>query len=180
MSYVIRASSSTTSTGTEVARLAYERHGAELFRFARRWTGDQASAEDLVQDVMVQAWRSAESFTEQRGSLRTWLFAIARNVAVDHGRRSAARSRLVLAARDASPRSEDSPMDHVLLADQVARALSTLSPEHRVAIVETYLRDRGYPEVAAELGIPESTLRSRVFHGLRALRATMGAEEVDR
>lgn len=71
-------------------------------------------------------------------------------------------------------------MEHVLLADQVARALSTLSEDQRVAIVETYLRDRGYPDVAAELGIPESTLRSRVFHGLRALRATMSAEEVER
>ncbi len=55
----------------------------------------------------------------------------------------------------------------------VEEALRRVSPEHRAALVETHLRERPYAEVAAELGIPLGTLRSRVFYGLKALRGAM-------
>ena len=58
------------------------------------------------------------------------------------------------------------------------KALRRLGEDHRVALQETYLADRPYAEVAAELGIPESTLRSRVFYGLKALRVVMEEMEV--
>lgn len=58
-------------------------------------------------------------------------------------------------------------------ADLITRALGLISHDQRTAIVETYLRDRPYAEVAAELGVSVSTLRSRVFHGLRQLRQAM-------
>lgn len=58
-------------------------------------------------------------------------------------------------------------------ADLITRALARISADQRTAIVETYLRDRSYDEVAAELGISVSTLRSRVFYGLKQLRRTM-------
>ena len=168
----------------DVALRAYREHGAELYRFARRWTGDRGAAEDLVQDVALRAWSAAGGFDPTRASLRTWLFAIARNVAIDHGRRKAVRPTTVTDPRQVDPGPVSDHVDDVLRADAVARALQTLSHDHRVAIVETYLRDRPYDEVAAELGVPASTVRSRVFHGLRAMRGTMqGAdrrEEVDR
>lgn len=68
----------------------------------------------------------------------------------------------------------------VLDVDLVTRALDMISDDHRAAIVETYLRDRPYDEVAAELGVSVSTLRSRVFYGLKQLKVavnTMGVHE---
>lgn len=165
-------SSAAHSPAEDVVRTAYREHGGELYRFARRWTGDAAAAEDLVQEVVVRAWRATARYDEQRGSLRTWLFAIARNVAIDQRRAAALRP-----ASGQPPRDDQVPIadhvDRVLAADAVVRALAEIGADQRVAIVETYLRDRPYDDVAADLGVAASTVRSRVFHGLRALRERM-------
>lgn len=165
-------SSADTASAEDLVRTAYREHGGELYRFARRWTRDETTAEDLVQDVVVRAWRGAHRYDPERGSLRTWLFAIARNAAIDQGRADALRP-----ATGQPPREDQLPIadhvDQVLAADAVVRGLATIGPDQRVAIVETYLRDRPYDDVAAELGVSASTLRSRVFHGLRALRERM-------
>jgi RNA polymerase sigma-70 factor (ECF subfamily) len=156
-----------------VVRAAYREHRGELYRFSWRWTGDAQAAEDLVQEVVVRAWRSADRYDGERGSLRTWLFAIARNVAIDHRRAQAVRPAPAGGAggTDRDERTVADRVDEVLATDEVVRGLTALTADQRVAIVETYLRDRPYDEVAADLGVSASTLRSRVFYGLKALRA---------
>ncbi len=72
-------------------REAYAAHGAELYRFALRQLGDGGAAQDVVQEVFVRAWRASGSYDPRLASLRTWLFAIARNAVVDEARRSAVR-----------------------------------------------------------------------------------------
>src|SRR4028119_591594 len=66
---------------------AYAAHGAELYRFALRHLGDGGAAQDVVQEVFLRAWRASGSFDPHLASLRTWLFAIARNVLVARARR---------------------------------------------------------------------------------------------
>src|SRR3712207_7841140 len=70
---------------------AYAAHGAELYRFALRQLGDGGAAQDVVQEVFLRAWRSADAYDPRLAGLRTWLFAIARNVVVDEVRRFAVR-----------------------------------------------------------------------------------------
>lgn len=164
---------------------AYRRHGPELHRFALRQLRDHGAAGDVVQEVFVRAWRHAERYDAEVASLRVWLFSIARNVVVDHVRR--ARSRPV----DQSPTAPaDMPehggdgllgrggrrayfSDDLATAWLVEEALTRLAPEHRAAVVETYLRGRPYGEVAVEQGVPVGTVRSRVFYGLKRLRRIM-------
>lgn len=153
----------------EGLRAAYAAHGGELFRFALRSVGDEAAAQDLVQEVFLRAWRSASSFDPGTGSLRVWLFAIARNATVDAARRRGVRPSSV----PFTPAAEPVVPDHVdasLRRWTVDEALRRVGEDHRVALVETYLRGRPYAEVAAELGVPVGTVRSRVFYGLKALR----------
>lgn len=155
-----------------LARTAYSTHGGELYRFALACLHDDAAAQDVVQETVVRAWRAADRFDPKRASLRTWLFAIARNVVRDAAAR---RTRKDVTATAPTPARD--PASQVIDRDLVERALLTLGREHREAIVETYLRDRPYREVAAQLGVSEGTLRSRVFHGLKQLRATVDAME---
>lgn len=154
---------------------AYVAHGAELFRLAQRLLLDRAAAEDAVQETFVRAWRSAARFDPARGSLRTWLFAIARNVCAE-----AAAAR----ARRPAPHDRDvrtplfvaeppDPFDAALSGWFADEAVRRLSPEHREALLHVHLLGRAYSEVADELGIPESTLRSRVYYGLRAARLAL-------
>lgn len=161
-------------------RLAYDAHGGELYRFALRATGDSGASQDIVQEVFLRAWRASDRFDPKLASLRVWLFAIARNVIVDHHRAVGARPwlrGLTDQPDDAGPPVADHS-DHLVHGWVIAEALERVGEEHRVALRETYLRDRPYAEVAEELGIPVGTLRSRVFYGLKALRAVLDEMEV--
>lgn len=159
-------------------RSAYDAHGAELYRFARRALGDDGQAEDAVQEAFMRAWRASDRYDPARSSQRTWLYAILRNVVIDQVR--ARRSRPALAPDGADTSGwraghDDDTIDQVLTSWQVDAALGTLAEEHRRALVEVHWRGRPYADVAAELGIPEGTVKSRVYYGLRAMRVALEA-----
>lgn len=150
-------------------REAYAAHAGELYGFALRSLGDTGLAEEAVQETFVRAWRAGDRFDPEIGSLRTWLFAILRNVAIDLGRARAVRPKV--AESGIEPSVE--PLEQALLSWQVEEALRRLGEDHRRVLVETYYRGRPYAEVGAELGIPEGTVKSRVYYGLRALRVVL-------
>jgi len=147
-------------------REAYAAHASELYGFAVRSLGDSGLAEEAVQETFLRAWRAGERFDPQIGSLRTWLFAILRNVVIDLGRARAARPGVAVGTVEAG----HEPLEQVLLSWQVEEALRRIGEGHRVVIVETFYKGRPYAEVAADLGVPEGTIKSRVYYGLRALR----------
>ena len=147
-------------------REAYAAHAGELYGFAVRSLEDRGLAEEAVQDTFLRAWRAGDRFDPQIGSLRTWLFAILRNVIIDLGRARATRPTLGGELPDVG----HEPFEDVLLNWQVEEALRRIGDQHRRALVETYLRGRPYADVASELGVPEGTIKSRVYYGLRALR----------
>jgi len=122
-----------------------------------------------VQETFLRAWRAGDRFDPQIGSLRTWLFAILRNVVIDLGRSRAARPGV--AEQRVEPSFE--PLDEALLAWQVEEAMRRIGDQHRRVLIETYYRGRPYSEVAKELGVPEGTVKSRVYYGLRALRVAL-------
>ena len=150
-------------------REAYAAHAGELYGFAVRSLGDAGLAEEAVQETFVRAWRAGERFDPQIGSLRTWLFAILRNVVIDLGRARAARPSVV--EGEAEPSVE--PFEETLLAWEVEEAMRRIGDQHRRILVETYYRGRPYAEVATELGIPVGTVKSRVYYALRALRIAL-------
>jgi len=155
--------------GERDVREAYAAHSGELFGFAMRSLGDAGLAEEAVQETFVRAWRAGDRFDPQIGSLRTWLFAILRNVVIDLGRARAVRPGV--AAAGVEPSVE--PLEQALLAWQVEEAMRRIGEDHRHVLVETHFRGRPYAEVAAELGVPEGTVKSRVYYGLRALRVVL-------
>lgn len=150
-------------------REAYAAHAGELYGFALRSLGDSGLAEEAVQETFLRAWRAGERFDPQIGSLRTWLFAILRNVVIDLGRARSARP--TVADGGVEPAVE--PFDEALLAWQIEEALRRIGEDHRRVLIETYYRGRPYAEVAEELGVPEGTVKSRVYYGLRALRVVL-------
>ena len=150
-------------------REAYAAHAGELYGFATRSLGDTGLAEEAVQETFLRAWRAGKRFDPEIGSLRTWLFAILRNVVIDLGRARAARP--TVAEGGTEPAVE--PIEETLLAWQVEEAMRRIGDQHRQILVETYYRGRPYAEVASELGIPVGTVKSRVYYALRALRIAL-------
>src|SRR4051794_19205849 len=152
--------------GEAGVREAYAAHGGELYGFAVRSLRDPGLAEEAVQETFIRAWRAGDRFDPELGSLRTWLFAILRNVVIDLGRARSARPEVLVDA----PEGTDEPLEQALLAWQVEEALRRIGTSHRQVIIETHFRGRPYAELATELGVPEGTIKSRVYYGLRALR----------
>ena len=150
-------------------REAYAAHSGELYGFAVRSLGDAGLAEEAVQETFTRAWRAGERFDPEIGSLRTWLFAILRNVVIDLGRARAVRPGVSQGGVEPSVE----PLEEALLAWQVEEAMRRIGEDHRRVLVETYYRGRPYAEVAEELGVPEGTVKSRVYYGLRALRVVL-------
>ena len=161
---------------TEAIRAIHAAYGSALFAFAYRGVGDRQAAEEIVQDTLVRAWRHADRFDAERASMRTWLFSIAHNLVVDHHRRRGARPQTVAPVEtiaDAPAYATPDAIDRAMEAWQVAEALDRLSPAHREVVVETYYRGSSVAEASQRLGIPQGTVKSRLYYGLRALRLAL-------
>jgi RNA polymerase sigma-70 factor (ECF subfamily) len=149
---------SADAAGLEVA---FEEHGGELFGFAVNSLGDRSLAEEAVQETFVRAWRAWARYDPSIASLRSWLFAIERNVVIDLARARARREANSTTLDDA--RDSEDRLDRSIESWQVQAAIERLSPTHRQVLEDLYYRHRSGEEVAAELGIPQGTVRSRLF-----------------
>ncbi|MFB7589989.1 sigma-70 family RNA polymerase sigma factor [Streptomyces sp. NPDC056169] len=159
-------------SGDEVLiRSVYEEHGGALLAYATRLTGDRATAEDVVQETLIRAWRHADALVNGKGSVRGWLLTVARNIITDRYRAKAARPAEV-AESPATPPVEEDHADSVVDAMTVLGALDRLTPEHRDVLTELYYRERSVAEAADTLGIPAGTVKSRSHYALKALRET--------
>jgi RNA polymerase sigma-70 factor (ECF subfamily) len=160
-------------TNDDGVRAVYAAHGPELYRFALRSLGDRGLAEDAVQETFVRAWQASARFDDALGSLRTWLFAIVRNVVIDLSRARAVRPALAPGVATEDPSGLDDEVEQVLTAWQVEEALRMLSGEHQRALVEVHYNGRPYHDVAQELGVPVGTVKSRVYYALKAMRLAL-------
>lgn len=162
----------------EQAALAevFRRHGGAVHGLARRLLGDDAPAEEVVQEVFLRLWRQPERFDPDRGSLRSFLLAQAHGRAVDLIRSEEARRRRE--ERDAE-RTVQAGYDlerevwDLAVSDKVRRALGDLPEDQRSPIVLAYFGGYTYKEAAAILGEPEGTVKSRIRAGLGRLRGTL-------
>ncbi|MEZ5247788.1 MAG: sigma-70 family RNA polymerase sigma factor [Ilumatobacteraceae bacterium] len=159
----------------------YRRHAGAVFGLAKRLLGDQARAEEVVQEVFLRLWNHPERFDPERGSLRSFLLAQAHSRSVDVLRSEAARRRRE--ERDAQHHAEsgydlDRQVWDLALAEHVRTAMEKLHPGERAAVELAYFGGRTYREVAAELGEPEGTVKSRIRNGLKRLRAELTASGV--
>jgi RNA polymerase sigma-70 factor, ECF subfamily len=152
----------------EALRELYRRFGGELFGFACNALGDREAAEEVVQDVFARAWRQAERYDEDRASVRTWLFAIARNRIVDVRRRASVRP--TVAAWPNEPEAQAQVLEQAVLRWQVAAALARLTPDHREVIRLAHYAGLSLREISEHQGIPLGTVKSRLSYALRSLR----------
>lgn len=156
----------------EFVRALWAEHGSALVCYTARLTGDRASAEDIVQEVLLRAWRHAQDLDVQTRSLRPWLFTVAAHLVTDQHRARRARPQ---ETGDSALDFEAAPdvVGRSLEAMEVAEALGRLTAEHRSVLVETYYRGRSVAEAALALGVPVGTVKSRTYYALRALRLAL-------
>lgn len=160
-------------------RAAYAAHGGVLFSFALHALSDQVEAEDCVQETFVRAWRNRDRYSSSRGSVRTWLFAIARNLVID-SLRSRARRPVPSDAEKIEWATEPVTED-LRIVERLAlyESLARLTFEHRQVIAAVQLQGESYQELSEQTGVPVATLRTRMYYGLRSMRIALEGDTHD-
>ncbi|GAB3443157.1 sigma-70 family RNA polymerase sigma factor [Phycicoccus ginsengisoli] len=154
-----------------VLRGLHDRHAAELWRFALRLTRDAQVAEDVVQEALLRAWKDPNLLARSEPQSRAWLFTVVRHLVVDRWRSAASRHEL--SSADLSDPGEGDRTGEVLNRWLVSDGLARLSDDHRRVITAAYYEGRSVAEIAAELHVPEGTVKSRLHYGLRSLRLVL-------
>jgi RNA polymerase sigma-70 factor (ECF subfamily) len=157
---------------------AYDRHHARLRTFAQRMIGDDAAAEDLVQEVFVTLPAAIRRFREG-ASLESFLIAIAINHARHHVRAATRRRRALERLQREPDRAHETPERRASgrqLADALVRALDQLPIDQRIAFVLLEVEERTSAEAALLVGVPEATMRTRLHHARRQLRELLARE----
>jgi RNA polymerase sigma-70 factor (ECF subfamily) len=155
----------------ELLRALHDEHAAALWRYTMWLCGDRQLAEDIVQETLLRAWRRPKVLDQSESSARAWLFTVARNLVTDHHR--SAKSRYEIGTDSPPERWSDDGVDAMLDAWLVSDAIAGLSSDHRVVVVHAYYRGQSVAQIAAELEIPEGTVKSRLHYALRALRLAL-------
>lgn len=162
-------------------QVLYGRHHVRVFRFGMRLVRDEQLAEDLISEVFLDVWRQAGKF-EGRSSVSTWLLAITRFKALSALRR---RKDVELdeEAADTIEDSSDNPEVTVQKKDTgsaLRKCLSKLTAEHREIIDLVYYHEKSVEEVAGIVGIPENTVKTRLFYARKKLAELLKESGIER
>lgn len=163
--------------GREERALAqlYDRYGGAVYNLALRITHDPGMAEEISLDAFLQIWQQASRFDAQQGTLPGWLFTIARTRAIDRVRAAGAAKRTRVDDR-VPMGSVPQPDDMTELAERrrlVREAMSALSDAQRAALELAYYEGLSHSEIAARLGEPLGTVKTRIRQAMLVLRKTL-------
>ncbi|MET3575109.1 RNA polymerase sigma factor SigX [Bhargavaea ullalensis] len=157
----------------------YDEYHQDVFRFLIYMTKDRALSEDLVHEVYVRVLKSYGSF-EGKSSEKTWLFSIARNVAIDHFRKSSVRRRRIDDSYDWDTRqpesAEPTPEEKAVREDELGRVLGMLehcTDDQRLVVIARFLQELSVAETAEVLGWTQAKVKTTQHRALKALRSLM-------
>ena len=162
-------------------QVLFARHHVRVYRFVLRLVRNESIAEDLISEVFLDVWRQANRF-EGRSAVSTWLLAIARFKALSALRRRPDEA-LDDDAAEAIEDQADDPEVSVQKKDTseaLRKCLSALSPEHREVIDLVYYHEKSVEEVAAIVGIPENTVKTRMFYARKKLAELLKSAGIER
>jgi RNA polymerase sigma-70 factor, ECF subfamily len=163
-------------TEEPVAEL-YRRYGARLYRFGVQLLGDSGLAEEMVQECFVRLWRTADRFDISRGPVAGYLFVISRSIAADLRKRPSSRP-LAPVEEGQGPAQPDAA-DRIVASLAVQDALDSLSSAHREVLMLVHGEGLTQTLIAERLGLPLGTVKTRMFHGLRALKTALAERGYD-
>jgi RNA polymerase sigma-70 factor (ECF subfamily) len=162
-------------------QVLFARHHVRVFRFVLRLVRNESVAEDLISEVFLDVWRQANRF-EGRSAVSTWLLAIARFKALSALRRKSDEA-LDDEAAEAIEDQSDDPEVAVQKKDTsevLRKCLGALSPEHREVIDLVYYHEKSVEEVASIVGIPENTVKTRMFYARKKLAELLKTAGIER
>lgn len=162
-------------------QVLFARHHVRVYRFVLRLVGNPTVAEDLISDVFLDVWRQADKF-EGRSAVSTWMLAIARFKALSALRKKPDEE-LDEETAETIEDTSDNPEVTLEKKDKsvvLRQCLEKLSPEHKEIIDLVYYHEKSVEEVAEIVGIPENTVKTRMFYARKKLAELLQAAGVER
>jgi RNA polymerase sigma-70 factor, ECF subfamily len=162
-------------------KVLFARHHVRVYRFVLRMVRNEATAEDLISEVFLDVWRQAGKF-EGRSTVSTWMLSIARFKALSALRRRN-EEELDDETADAIEDQADDPEVALAKKDKGAalrQCLARLSTEHREIIDLVYYHEKSVEEAAGIVGIPEATVKTRMFYARKKLAELLKEQGIDR
>ena len=162
-------------------QILFGRHNLRVFRFVLRFVGDKSAAEDLVSEVFLDVWRQAGRF-QGRSQVATWLLAIARNKALSalRGRSNEELDEDVAAGIEDPQDNPEVTLQNRQKAEILLNCLTKLSPAHREVTDLIYYHEKSIDEVAEVTGVPQNTVKTRMFYARKRIAELMAAQGIDR
>ena len=160
----------------EAFQILYERYRDPIFRFAYRLLGSVEAAEDVAHDCFMSLIKEPGRFDSTRASLRTYIYAAARNLAAKRYNSFARETNLEGLAEEPQVPDSHEPIRRVLddeLAGEVARAIASLPPLQREALVLFEYQDLSLSEIAAVVGVDSGAVKARLFRARETLRVRL-------
>ncbi|WP_428925727.1 RNA polymerase sigma factor [Marinibacterium sp. SX1] len=160
-------------------KVFYERHQAGLYRFIKLRLGDAFEAADVMQEAFLEVWKAAGRFRGQ-SSVKTWLYGIARNKAVDRVRKA---QRVSLRDAPDDTLADDSPSAQAVMeaaadARKLKACLGKLPEVQQSAVRLAFYEDLSYPQAAEVEGVPVGTIKTRIHHAKKLLMRCLTREAV--
>jgi RNA polymerase sigma-70 factor, ECF subfamily len=162
-------------------QILFARHDVRVFRFLVRFVGDKSAAENLVSEVFLDVWRQAGRF-QGRSQVTTWLLALARNKALSALRRRSSEEldEEAVAAIEDTNNNLEAAIQNRQTSEILLNCLTKLSPLHREVIDLVYYHEKSIDEVAEITGVPQNTVKTRMFYARKRIAELMAAEGLDR
>jgi RNA polymerase sigma-70 factor (ECF subfamily) len=160
-------------------RELYEVYGPRVKAYMMRKGADAGTAEDLAQETLITVWRKAALYAGEKGSMTTWVFAIARNLRIDRLRREVPwqelpEGRMTEASAEPLP---DEAVAEKERQQRVQAALAELPPDQREVVSLAYLEGLSHSEIAERLGVPLGTVKSRMRIAYQKIRQALESLE---
>jgi RNA polymerase sigma-70 factor (ECF subfamily) len=168
----------------------YDRYASRVLGISMKIVGDQALAEDILQETFWRVWQSAGTYQSQLGAFTGWLFRIARNLSIDAYRRRNVRPQTVTSAREpgGDPILEETPdpdtdvaeqAQSILMNQQVRKAMASLPDVQRQVIEMAYFYGMTRQEIAEATGEALGTIHTRARLALQKLRGELERDEFE-
>ncbi|NJP74941.1 sigma-70 family RNA polymerase sigma factor [Streptomyces sp. C1-2] len=179
MNVTVIGSASAVSAEERALRDLYVEHGPALYSYVLHMLGgDSYRTEDILQETLLRCWNKQVLVDDDGMALRPWMFRVARNLVIDAHRARKSRPEEVSGNSwlcDVCAEVDD--IERMLSSMLVRDALRSLTPAHREALQATIFADRTTQQAAEALGIPQGTVKSRVYYALRSLKSVLEDSE---
>jgi len=159
---------------TRAMDLLYENYADTLYGIALKMVGDEAKAQDILQESFVKIWKRSRQYNASKGRLFTWLLTIVRNQSIDYIRKQDRRGEIQGSSNDVYLKNMDSGDSDLSVNHDIAKVLKELDKEKRELIEHSFILGYTHPEIAEKFNIPLGTVKTKIRGAMQNLREIFG------